>query len=171
MFTPNMTATASAMEAYLIRKSRVVAVHSVCDAAVSIEDKGHNVDQEDDPAPKGGAHGSVSGGAGLQAHPKLHVYGDWLAPLLLFLCLGRLVGACSSNPCESWFWSQHVLSSREEQIGALQIPLHKLLACVSQVSVTSIDAMYDAFMTPTDNTEYLQGIFMQLGWIRTTDHH
>ena len=93
------------VQAYLIRKSRIMAVQSVGDAAVSIEDKGYNVEQEDDPAPKGGAHGSVPGGAGFQAHPKLHVYGDWLAPLLLFFWLGRLVGACCNNSCESWLQS------------------------------------------------------------------
>ena len=88
-----------------------MAVQSVSNTAVSIEHKGYNVEQEDDPAPEGGAHGSVPGGLGLQAHPKLHVYGDRLAPLLFFLCLGRLVGACSNSSCESWFQSQHVFAA------------------------------------------------------------
>ena len=87
-------------------------VQSVSNTAVSIEDKGYNVEQEDDPAPEGGAHGSVPGGPGLQAYPKCHVYGDWLAPLLFFFCLGRLGGACSSNSCEAWFQSQHVFGSQ-----------------------------------------------------------
>lgn len=114
-----------------------MAVQSVRDAAVSIEDKGDNVEQEDDPAPKGGAHGSVPGGAGLQALPKLHVYGDRLAPLLLFFCLGCLVGACSKNFCEvtaaeSGMCVQHPHSPEEYQ-GALQT-FSSLAACMCQSS-------------------------------------